>query len=55
MDLGISYASTLGCIGINTGIGVKPKGFDDEEIFETLVENQKDSLQKNWQKKKLRH
>ena len=46
LDLGISYASTLGCIGINTGVGVKPQGFDDEEIFETLVENQKIASEK---------
>ncbi len=46
LDLGISYASALGCIGINTGVGVKPQGFDDEEIFETLVENQKIASEK---------
>ena len=46
LDLGISYASALGCIGINTGIGVKPEGFDDKEIFETLVENQRIASEK---------
>ena len=40
LDLGINYASNLGCIGINTGIGTKPDGFSNEEIYETLIENQ---------------
>jgi len=40
LNLGIDYASSLGCIGINTGIGTKPEGFSNEEIYDTLIENQ---------------
>jgi len=46
LDLGLQYASSLGCIGINTGIGTKPEGFDDEEIYQTLIDNQKIASEK---------
>ena len=50
LDLGISYASNLECIGINTGIGTKPDGFSNEEIYETLIENQKIASEKLFEK-----
>ena len=46
LDLGLRYASNLGCIGINTGIGTKPEGFNDEEIYQTLIDNQKVASEK---------
>ncbi|MBC78172.1 MAG: hydroxypyruvate isomerase [Chloroflexi bacterium] len=50
LDLGLRYASSLGCLGINTGIGTKPEGFDDEEIYQTLIHNQKIASQKLFEK-----
>jgi len=50
LDLGLRYASNLGCLGINTGIGTKPEGFDDEEIYQTLIHNQKIASQKLFEK-----
>ena len=50
LDLGLRYASSLGCLGINTGIGTKPEGFDDEEIYQTLIHNQKIASQKLFDK-----
>ena len=41
LDLGTKYAKALGCIGINTGIGVYPSGFENDEVYQTLIENQK--------------
>ena len=46
LELGINYASNLGCIGINTGIGTKPENFDDDEIYNVLVENQRIASEK---------
>ena len=46
LELGINYASSLGCIGINTGVGTKPENFDDEEIYNVLVENQRIASEK---------
>ena len=50
LDLGLRYASSLGCLGINTGIGTKPEGFDDEEIYQTLIHNQKIASEKLFEK-----
>lgn len=50
LDLGTKYASELGCLGINTGIGTKPEGFDDEEIYQTLIHNQKIASEKLFEK-----
>ena len=41
LDLGTKYAKALGCIGINTGIGIYPSGFENDEVYQTLIENQK--------------
>ena len=46
LELGINYASNLGCIGINTGVGTKPENFDDDEIYNVLVENQRIASEK---------
>tara|TARA_B100001142_G_C14323125_1_gene651238 strand:- start:235 stop:1008 length:774 start_codon:yes stop_codon:yes gene_type:complete len=50
LDIGLNYAYELGCIGINTGIGTKPEGFDDEEIYQTLIHNQKIASEKLFEK-----
>ena len=50
LDLGLRYASNLGCLGINTGVGTKPEGFDDEEIYQTLIDNQKVASEKLFEK-----
>ena len=50
LDIGMNYAYELGCIGINTGIGTKPEGFDDEEIYQTLIHNQKIASEKLFEK-----
>ena len=41
LDLGTKYARALGCIGINTGIGVYPSEFENDEVYQTLIQNQK--------------
>ena len=41
LDLGTKYARALGCIGINTGIGVYPSEFENDEVYQTLIKNQK--------------
>ncbi len=37
----VRYASALGCIGVNTGIGERPDGFEDDDIWQTMVFNQR--------------
>ena len=41
LDLGTKYARALGCIGINTGVGVYPSEFENDEVYQTLIQNQK--------------
>ena len=41
LDLGTKYARAVGCIGINTGIGVYPSEFENDEVYQTLIQNQK--------------
>ena len=38
LDLGTKYARALGCIGINTGIGVYPSEFENDEVYQTLIQ-----------------
>ena len=39
VDIGVQYASGLGCIGVNTGTGQLPEGMDASEAYDTFVEN----------------
>lgn len=36
---GVEYASGLGCIGVNTGIGPVPNGLDPEIAYRTYIDN----------------
>ncbi len=38
---GVEYASALGCLGVNVGVGPLPDGVSDEEAWSTLVSNLK--------------
>ena len=49
VELGVRYASALGCIGVNTGVGPLPEGLDPEIAYETYIGNLRyaaDELQK---------
>ncbi len=37
--LGVEYASALGCVGVNTGIGPLPEGADAETAYRTYIDN----------------
>ncbi len=37
--LGVKYASALGCVGVNTGVGPLPDGLDHETAYRTYIEN----------------
>ena len=37
--LGVEYASGLGCIGVNTGIGPLPDGVEPEVAYSTYIDN----------------
>ena len=37
--LGVDYAASLGCIGVNTGIGPVPEGMDEEVAYRTYIDN----------------
>lgn len=39
VDLGVKYASGLGCVGVNTGTGQLPEGMDAALAYETFIEN----------------
>ncbi len=39
VELGVRYASALGCIGVNTGVGQLPEGSDPEIAYETYIGN----------------
>lgn len=39
VDLGVRYASELGCVGVNTGTGQLPDGMDAAEAYDTYIEN----------------
>ena len=38
---GVEYATALGCIGVNVGVGPLPAGLDSDEAYSTLVSNLK--------------
>ncbi len=39
VSLGVEYASGLGCIGVNTGIGPLPEGADPDIAYRTYIDN----------------
>ena len=41
VELGVKYASGLGCVGVNTGTGQLPDGMDAALAYETFIENLK--------------
>jgi hydroxypyruvate isomerase len=41
LQMAVEYASGLGCIGVNTGVGPLPAGVDPAAAWATLVENQR--------------
>lgn len=39
VELGVRYASGLGCVGVNTGTGQLPEGMEAAQAYDTFVEN----------------
>ena len=39
VELGVQYASELGCVGVNTGTGQLPEGIEASEAYDTFIEN----------------
>ncbi len=39
LQLAVDYASGLGCLGVNTGVGPVPEGLDPTVAWRTLVDN----------------
>jgi hypothetical protein len=39
LQMATDYAAELGCLGVNTGVGVLPAGVDPDVAWQTLIEN----------------